>query len=64
MGTKDINFNADALVSSVETFAHHLTAKRKLTLTSRDYPSMRETKSSARPVLVARVQLSGDAAAN
>ena len=32
MKTKDIEFNADDLVGSVEAFAHHLTGKQKLTL--------------------------------
>jgi putative transcriptional regulator len=32
MKTKDIEFNADELVGSVEAFAHHLAGKRKLTL--------------------------------
>lgn len=32
MKTKAIEFNADALVGSVESFAYHLTGKQKLTL--------------------------------
>jgi putative transcriptional regulator len=32
MKTKDIEFNADDLVDSVEAFAHHLAGKQKLTL--------------------------------
>jgi putative transcriptional regulator len=32
MNIKDIEFNADDLVGSVEAFAHHLTGKQKLTL--------------------------------
>ena len=32
MKTKDIEFNADDLVGSVEAFAHHLTGEQKLTL--------------------------------
>lgn len=32
MKTKAIEFNADALVSRVEAFAHHLTGKQKLIL--------------------------------
>jgi hypothetical protein len=31
MKTKDIEFNADDLVGSIEAFAHHLTGKQKLT---------------------------------
>jgi len=30
--TKDIEFNADDLVGSVEAFAHHLTGNQKLTM--------------------------------
>jgi putative transcriptional regulator len=38
MKTKDIEFNADDLVGSVEAFADHLTGKRKLTLRSTTVP--------------------------
>jgi len=32
MKTKDLEFNANDLVGSVEAFTHHLTEKQKLTL--------------------------------
>jgi len=38
MKTKDIEFNADDLVGSVEAFAHHLTGKQKLTLRTATMP--------------------------
>ena len=38
MKTKDIEFNADDLVGSVEAFAHHLTGKQKLTLRTTTMP--------------------------
>lgn len=38
MKTKDIEFNADDLVGSVEAFAHHLAGKQKLTLRTATMP--------------------------
>ena len=38
MKTKDIEFNADDLVGSVEAFAHHLTGKQNLTLRTATMP--------------------------
>ena len=38
MKTKDIEFNADALVGSVESFADHLKGSRKLTLRTKTMP--------------------------
>jgi hypothetical protein len=38
METKDIKFNADDLVGSVEAFARHLTGKQKLTLRTATIP--------------------------
>jgi putative transcriptional regulator len=38
MKIKDIEFNADDLVGSVEAFAHHLTGKQRLTLRTATMP--------------------------
>jgi putative transcriptional regulator len=38
MKTRDIEFNADDLVGSVEAFAQHLTGKKKLTLRTASVP--------------------------
>ncbi len=38
MKTKDIEFNADDLVGSVESFADHLKGSRKLTLRTKTMP--------------------------
>jgi putative transcriptional regulator len=38
MKTKDIEFNADHLVGSVEAIAHHLTGKQKITLRTATMP--------------------------
>jgi len=45
MKTKDIEFNADDLVGSVEAFAHHLTGKQKLTLRTATMPLPPRVKS-------------------
>lgn len=38
MNTRDLEFNADELVSSVESFAEHLKGGRKLTLRTKQVP--------------------------
>jgi len=38
MKTRDIKFNTDDLVGSVEAFAHHLADKQKLTLRTATMP--------------------------
>ena len=45
MKTKDIEFNADDLVGSVEAFANHLTGKQKLTLRTATMPLPPRVKS-------------------
>ena len=52
MKTKDIEFNADDLVGSVEAFAHHLTGKQKLTL--RTATRSRLTQSAVRNACATR----------
>ena len=44
MKTKDVEFNADDLVGSVEAFAHHLTGNKKLTLRTATMPLPRPVK--------------------
>ena len=71
MKTKDIEFNADDLVGSVEAFAHHLTGKQKLTLRTATMPlpprvkpltpsqvrSIREKLNVSQPVFAAMMNI-------
>jgi hypothetical protein len=52
METKDIKFNADDLVGSVEAFARHLTGKQKLTLRTATIPHVESRADQSHGVAV------------